>query len=90
MPDTYLKCTECGRESTTESDQAKRLPPADLRVDFGERCTGSSNPMPPEVRAAYEDRILASKAQSDGGRLAGTLFVGSALAFDEEDSKWLR
>jgi hypothetical protein len=87
MPDTYLKCTECGRESTTESDQAKRLPPADLRVDFGERCTGSSNPMPPEVRAAYEDRILASaKAQSDGGRLAGTLFVGSALAFDEEDS----
>jgi hypothetical protein len=86
MPDTYLKCTECGRESTTESDQAKRLPPADLRVDFGERCTGSSNPMPPEVRAAYEDRILASaRAQSDGGRLAGTLFVGSALAFDEED-----
>jgi hypothetical protein len=85
MPDTYLKCTECGRESTTESDQAKRLPPADLRVDFGERCTGSSNPMPPEVRAAYEDRILASaKAQSDGGRLAGTLFVGSARAFDEE------
>jgi hypothetical protein len=78
-------------ENPALSDQAKRLPPADLRVDFGERCTGSSNPMPPEVRAAYEDRILASaKAQSDGGRLAGTLFVGSALAFDEEDSKWLR
>ena len=54
----------------------KRLP-VNLHVDYGKPCPGSSNPMPPEVRKQYEERILAStKAQADGMRLAGTLFIG--------------
>lgn len=42
---------------TSLSDGDSRLPDADLRVDFGQPAPGSSNPMPPEVRAAYEERI---------------------------------
>jgi len=57
--------------------EAKRLPD-DLRVDFGAPAPGSSNPMPPEVREAYEERIRASaKAQAAGARLAGRLFIGT-------------
>jgi hypothetical protein len=59
-----------------QSEQA-RFPPDDLVVDFGKPCPGTSNPMPAEVRAAYEERILASiEAQHQGAKLAGTLYVG--------------
>jgi hypothetical protein len=39
-----------------------KLPPDDLRVDFGfgSPAPGTSNPMPADARQAYEDRIRAS------------------------------
>lgn len=61
----------------TRRDDIPRFPDDDLKVDFGQPAPGSSNPMPIEVRAAYEERILASaKAQMDGAKLARELFVG--------------
>lgn len=62
----------------THSDGGPRLPDDDLRVDFGAPAPGSSNPMPAEVREAYEDRIRASvEAQAAGARLAAFLFIGA-------------
>lgn len=59
------------------SGPESRFPPDDLRVDFGAPSPGSSNPMPDEIRAAYEARILASiEAQAQGARLARQLWVG--------------
>jgi hypothetical protein len=56
----------------------RRLPERNLRVDFGSPAPGSSQPMPAEVRRAYEERILASvQALADGARRAGQLFVRS-------------
>lgn len=60
--------------------QSKRLP-ENVRVDFGKLCPGTSNPMPPAARRAYEDRIRAStEAQAEGSRLAAQLFVGAESA----------
>lgn len=61
------------------SDVQEREPrlPGNLHVDFGAPAPGSSNPMPAEVRRAYEERILGSiEAQAAGARIARTLFVG--------------
>lgn len=51
-----------------------RLPDSSVAVDFGEQRPGSSNPMPPEVRAVYQERIEASvKLQEQGARKAREL-----------------
>jgi hypothetical protein len=63
------------------SGPAERRLPGKLRVDYGAPAPGSSNPMPAEVRAAYERRIAASaEALADGARLAGRLFIGGGNA----------
>lgn len=56
--------------------ESRHLPDDDLRVDFGAPAPGSSNPMPAEVRDAYEDRIRCSvEAQAAGGRRARELWI---------------
>lgn len=42
------------------------LPSNDVQVDFGQRYLGFSEPMPPEVRAAYEERIRAGAEATPG------------------------
>lgn len=62
----------------SEPADRPRFPPDDLVVNFGEKRPGTSNPMPPVIRAAYEQRILNSaKALAQGARKAAQLFVGT-------------
>lgn len=54
-----------------------RTLPENIVVDYGAPAPGSSNPMPADVREAYEERIRASsEALAAGARLAQHLFVG--------------
>jgi hypothetical protein len=63
--------------SQSSSQSERKLPPDDLHVDYGAPAPGTSNPMPVEVRDAYEDRIRWSiEAQAAGARRAAHLFVG--------------
>lgn len=49
--------------SLSSSSEEERRLPEDLTVDFGAPAPGSSQPMPEQVRRAYEERIEASASR---------------------------
>jgi hypothetical protein len=59
-----------------QSDNIPKMPPGDLKVDYGSQQPGSSNPMPAEQREAYQSRIRnVVEAQAAGAQKAAKLFI---------------
>lgn len=59
-----------------------KLPPKDLKVDFGQPCLGTANPMSPTRRREYEERIRA------GLGTGGVRLVPREFRRDSSGSRW--